>query len=67
MLTGKIKLAGLLVAALLPVAGLTYWYVGNLQNKLDIAKANEVKLELAISQQEETIDKLKQDSVCKNI
>lgn len=50
-----------LVLVLLAGAGGAYLYVNNLQKNLEVAKANSAKLESAVSQNEQTIEALRQD------
>jgi len=55
------RLFGIMLLILLPMAGTAGWYVINLQRALAISQANEVKLEQAVATNEATIESMRRD------
>jgi len=55
------RLFGILLLMLLPMAGGAGWYVLNLQRALEVSRANEAKLEQAVATNEAAIESMRRD------
>ena len=55
------RLFGILLLMLLPMAGGAGWYVLNLQRALEVSQANEAKLEQAVATNEAAIESMRRD------
>ena len=55
------KVFGILLLMLLPMAGGAGWYVLNLQRALAVSQANEAKLEQAVATNEAAIEAMRRD------
>lgn len=55
------KVFGILLLMLLPMAGGAGWYVVNLQRALAVSQANEAKLEQAVATNEAAIEAMRRD------
>ena len=59
------KVFGILLLMLLPMAGGAGWYVVNLQRALAVSQANEAKLEQAVATNEAAIEAMRRDYALK--